>query len=398
MTGLNPWRLRARPEQLEPRGDWVKWLVLAGRGWGKSLTIVEWANEQALKMPGSIGHIVASTASDTRDVLVDGPSGFLRLPDPPQYESSKRRLTWRNGSRALLFSADEPNRLRGPQCHWAIADELAAWRYPDAWDQLLLGLRLGTRPRVAIATTPRPTPIIKELVKDATCHVTRGSTFENRANLAATFLDQIVTKYEGTRLGRQELNAELLEDVLGALWTRGNLDQHRVTTMPDFVRIVVAIDPAVTAEETSDETGIVAAGLGVDGHYYVMEDKSLRASPDTWASVAVNLYHDLSADRIIAEVNNGGDMVGLTVRTVDKSVSFRAVHASRGKRTRAEPIAALYEQGKVHHVGSFARLEDQLCEWQPGIDDSPDRLDALVWAVSDLLVRVPPKPARSRQG
>lgn len=398
ITSINLWRLTARDDQLEPAGTWVKWLILAGRGWGKSRTIVEWANEQALAMPGSIGHIVASTASDTRDVLVDGPSGFLSLPTPPVYEPSKRRLTWQNGSKALLFSADEPNRLRGPQCHWAIADELAAWRYPESWDQLMFGLRLGTNPRVAIATTPRPTPIIKELVKDPTCHVTRGSTYDNRANLAKSFLEQIISKYEGTRLGRQELNAELLEDVPGALWTRANLDQHRVRQAPEFVRIVVAIDPAVTSEETSDETGIVAAGLGVDGHYYVMDDRSLRASPDTWARIAVNLYHELSADRIIAETNNGGDMVALTVRTVDKNVAYRAVHASRGKRTRAEPIAALYEQGKVHHVGSFAQLEDQLCEWQPGIDESPDRLDALVWAISDLLVRVPPKPARSRQG
>lgn len=398
LATINPWRLTARPEQVEPAGNWRKWLLLAGRGFGKSRTIVEWANEQALAIPGSIGHIVASTAGDARDVLVEGHSGFMSLSKPPLYEPSKRRLTWPNGSKALLFSADEPNRLRGPQCHWAIADELASWRYSESWDQLQFGLRLGTNPRVAIATTPRPTAIIKELLKDPSCHVTRGTTYDNRANLAGAFFEQIIAKYEGTRLGRQELNAELLEDVPGALWTRANLDQFRVKQAPYFVRIVVAIDPAVTAEETSDETGIVAAGQGVDGHYYVLDDRSLRASPDTWARVAVNLYHELSADRLVAETNNGGDMVALTVRTVDKNVSYRAVHASRGKRTRAEPIAALYEQGKVHHVGSFATMEDQLCEWQPGVDDSPDRLDALVWAISDLLVRQPPKPAKSRQG
>lgn len=398
LAGMSPWRLTARPEQLAPAWAWVKWLILAGRGWGKSKTIVEWANEQATAMPGSIGHAVGSTAGDVRDILVDGPSGFLRLPEPPEYQSSKRRLTWPNGSRVLLFSADEPDRLRGPQCHWAICDELAAWRYPDAWDQMLFGLRLGTRPRVAIATTPRPTAIIKQLLKDPDCHVTRGSTYDNRANLADVFFKQIITKYEGTRLGRQELNAEVLEDAPGALWQRSSIDANRVTAPPDLVRVVVAVDPAVTSGENSDENGIVAAGLGVDAHYYILDDRSQRGSPDAWARSAVALYHLLKADRLVAEVNNGGDMVELTVRTVDRSVAYRGVHATRGKAIRAEPVAALYEQDKVHHVGMFGALEDQMCSWEPGYAASPDRVDALVWAITELMTRAPQKPARSRQG
>lgn len=350
-------------------------------------------------MRGSIGHIVASTAADARDVLVEGPSGFLSLPKPPTYEPSKRRLTWPNGSRALLFSADEPNRLRGPQCHWAIADELASWRYPDAYDQLMFGLRLGNQPRIAIATTPRPTRIIRDLLNDETCVVTRGSTYANRSNLATAFFEQIIKRYEGTRLGRQELNAEVLDDVPGALWTRNIIDDHRVRKANDLVRVVVAIDPAATSGEEADETGIVAAGLGWDGHYYVLDDRSQRATPDGWARAAVQLYHAVGADRIVAETNNGGDMVELTVRTVDKSIAYRGVHASRGKRTRAEPVAALYEQGKVHHVGSLPALEDQMCTWQPGVDDtSPDRMDALVWSITELMTRAPAKPAQSRQG
>lgn len=398
LKAINPWRLTARPEQLAPAGDWQVWLILAGRGFGKTRSIVEWACEQALAQPGSRGAVVASTASDVRDVLVEGVSGFLNTHRPPIYEPSRRRLTWANGSVALLYSAEEPARLRGPQQHWAIADELAAWKYPDAWDQLMFGLRLGTSPRVAVATTPRPTAQVKALLKDSTCVVTRGSTYANRANLAPTFFEKIIRRYEGTRLGRQELNAELLDDAPGALWRRDAVDGVRVFKAPELVRVVVAIDPAVTSGEESDETGIVAAGLGVDGEFYVLEDKSQRSSPDTWARAAVALYHAVKADRVVAEVNNGGEMVELTVRTVDKTVAYRAVHATRGKRTRAEPIAALYEQGKVHHVGVLGALEDQMCSWEPGIGESPDRVDALVWAVTELMTRAPQKAASSRQG
>lgn len=393
------WAFWARPAQLAPAGDWTTWLILAGRGFGKTRTSVEWAREQAEAMPGSRGALVGRTAADTRDVLVEGESGILAISPPwfkPTYEPSKRRLTWPNGSVATLYSADKPDLLRGPQHHWAVADELAAWRYAEAWDQLQFGLRLGKRPRVVVATTPRPTKIIKELVKARTTAVTRGSTYDNAANLAPTFLTQIVSRYEGTRLGRQELMAEILEDVPGALWTRDVLDAGRVHDAPPaLVRMVVGVDPAISADDDSNETGVIVAGIDERGHVYVLEDGSLRASPAAWAKRVVQLYDRHRADRVVAEVNQGGAMVEHTIATaarmmaeagarVGRSVPYRAVRATRGKYVRAEPVSALYEQGKVHHVGMLGELEDQLCTWVPG-DDSPDRLDALVWAVTDLL-------------
>ena len=376
----------ARANQRPPAGDWIIWLILAGRGFGKTRTIVEWAHEQAKAMPGSFGSVVAATSADVRDVLVEGESGFLNaLPVVwrPRFEPSKRRLTWPNGSRATLFSADEPDRLRGPQSHWAIADELAAWRYPDTWNMLMMGLRLGNLPRVAVATTPRPTKLIAGLVRDPTCHVTRGTTYDNRANLAPSFFQSIISRYEGTRLGRQELNAELLEDVEGALWTLAMIDTHRVTAAPAIRRMVVGVDPKASVEADS-ETGIIVAGLGMDGQYYIFDDASLNGTPEQWGRAVVDAYQRHKADRIVPEVNQGGDMVSSVLRAVDAHVAIRPVHASRGKVTRAEPVAALYEQGKVHHVGGFARLEDQMTQWVPGMA-SPDRMDALVWALTDLM-------------
>ena len=340
-------------------------------------------------MPKSRGALIAATAADTRDVIVEGESGILATAPPdfmPKYEPSKRRLTFPNGSRATLYSADEPNRLRGPQHHWAICDELAAWSYPETFDMLLLGLRLGRDPRVAVATTPRPIPIIKRMIADPTCVVVSGSTYENADNLAPAFLSNIINRYEGTTLGRQELNAELLTDMPGALWKRDELDAHRKVQAPELTRIVVAIDPAVTANDESDETGIIIAGIDAAGEGWVLEDATLSGSPDTWAKQAVSRYYTHKADRVVAEVNNGGDLIEHTLRTVDADVPFKAVHASRGKQTRAEPIAALYEQGKVHHVGTFGALEDQLCTWTSRDKNSPDRLDALVWALTDLML------------
>jgi len=378
----------ARDKQRPPAGDdWRFWLILAGRGWGKTRTIVEWAKMRAHEDPGSRGAIVASTSADARDIVVDGESGFLNTSTNITYHSSKRRLTWKNGSQATLYSAEEPNRLRGPQQHWAIADELAAWKYAqETWDMLMLGLRLGNDPRCAIATTPRPTPVIRGLVADPLTHITKGSTFENEANLAPAFLNAILTKYEGTRLGRQEIDAEILDDVPGAMWTRQMLDDSRRSDHPDMQRIVVAIDPAATNTKDNDETGIVVAGLGENGHGYTLEDCTVKASPDQWARAAVNAYHRHDADRIVYESNQGGDMVAHTLKMVDANIPLTAVWASKGKHTRAEPVAALYEQGRIHHVGMFAELEDQLCTWVPG-EDSPDRLDALVWAFTNLMVR-----------
>lgn len=335
--------------------------------------------------------LVAATASDARDVMVEGESGILAVSPPwnrPKYEPSKRRITWPNGATATTYSADEPDRLRGPQQDSAWCDEIAAWRYEEAWDQLQFGLRIGVRPRVVVTTTPRPTKLVKDLVKSETTIVTTGSTYDNRENLAPVFFSHVVSKYEGTRLGRQELRAEILDDTPGALWTLLDIEAHRVEHVPELKRIVVGVDPAMTSGETSDETGIIVAGIDHRNHVYVTGDLSDRMSPAEWARVAVNAYHEYKADRIVAEVNNGGDLVETVIRTIDKNVAYRKVHASKGKTTRAEPVAALYEQGKVHHVGMFAKLEDQMCSWvpKPGAK-SPDRMDALVWTIYDLVLK-----------
>lgn len=385
------WRRLARPNQLAPNGDWRVWLLLAGRGFGKTRTGAEYTRGEV--EAGRVRRIalVGPTAADVRDVMVEGPAGMLAISPPwnrPKYEPSKRRLTWANGAQASLFSADEPDRLRGPQHDMAWCDELAAWRRPDAWDMLMLGLRLGKDPRCVVTTTPRPVAHVKALLAAKTTAITRGSTYENLDNLAPAFRDQIITQYEGTRLGRQELHAEILDDVPGALWQRGLLDDGRVTSFPDLVRIVVGVDPAASDNEGAAETGIIVAGVGKDGHGYVLDDMSLRASPAGWASQVVAAYHKYKADRIVAEKNNGGDMVSHTILTADHMAAVKQVWASRGKLTRAEPIAALYEQAKVHHVGLLAHLEDQLCGWVPG-ETSPDRLDALVWALTDLMLGGP---------
>ena len=387
-TLLYDWSFWARDKQLPPPGDWRYWLILAGRGFGKTRTGAEWVRAMVRDYP--LVSLIGATSSDARDIMIEGESGLLAIcPDHerPDYKPSKSRLEWPNGATSLIFTADEPERLRGKQHMKLWADELAAWRYPDAWTQALLGLRLGDNPQACITTTPKPTKILRGLIEHPQTVVVTGTTYENRANLAAGWFSDIIRAYEGSRLGRQELLAELLEDVEGALWSRDMLDSGRVNAAPqDITRIVVAVDPAVTASEDSDETGIVVCGVGgADQHGYVLEDLSMKGTPQEWARVAVNAYHRWGADRLVAEVNNGGDMVEHVIRTVDPAVSYRKLHASRGKRTRAEPIAALYEQSRVHHVGMFGKLEDQLCTWVQG-DTSPDRLDALVWALTELML------------
>ena len=377
----------ARPEQLPPAWAWRVWLILAGRGFGKTRTGAEWVRASVKRYP--LVNIIGATADDARDIMIEGESGILGIcsnGERPVYKPARRALEWPNGARTLIFTADEPERLRGKQHMRLWADEVAAWRYPDAWDQAMLGLRLGDDPRAVVTTTPKPVRLVRELLAAKTTAVTRGSTYDNAANLAPAFLEQIVTKYEGTRLGRQELEAELLDDVPGALWTRSVLDALRVEAAPDLQRVVVGIDPAVTSGEAADETGLLVAGKGVDGHLYVLADRTCRLSPDGWARRAVAAYREFRGDRVVAEVNNGGEMVEHTLRTVDPYVPYTAVHASRGKRVRAEPVAALYEQGRVHHVGGFPDLEDQMCNFTPdGYDGSPDRVDALVWAITDLM-------------
>ena len=391
-----PWELLARPEQKAPPGDWLTWLILAGRGWGKTRTGAEWVHANVQRYGRWI--LAGRTSGDLRDIMVEGETGLLRTAtrsQRPSYEPSKRRIVWPNGAVAALRSADEPEGFRGLQAEAVWADELAAWENPDAWDQLQLGLRLGDRPRQVVTTTPRPTRQIRDLLRDEGTVATRGSTYDNRANLAPAFFRQIVSRYEGTRLGRQELHAELLEDVEGALWTLAMIDATRrlapgITrgdvVERDLARVVVAIDPAVSATEDSDETGIIVAGLGHDGRGYVLADRSTKAHPADWARRAIAAFDDFGADRIVAEVNNGGELVETVLRTIRPSIPYRAVHASRGKRTRAEPIAALYEQGRVSHVEPLAALEDQLCTYTPESGDSPDRLDALVWALTDLML------------
>lgn len=375
---------------MPPPGQWDNWLIMAGRGFGKTRTGAETVRMWAETGAGMRIALVGRTAADARDVMVEGESGILAVSPPwfmPRYEPSKRRLTWPNDARATTYSGDKPDQLRGPQHDKAWADELAAWRYADAFDQLQFGLRLGDSPQAIFTTTPRPTPLMIALTKDPRTVVTTGSTFENQSNLPQRVLAKLLDKYGDTRLGQQELYAALLTDIPGALWQRQLLEDTRVRAAPDIKRVVVAIDPAVTYnEDTSNETGIIVCGLGADKHGYVLEDISLQASPSEWGQVAVDAYHRWEADRIVAETNQGGDMVEHVIRQIDRNVAYKGVRASKGKTTRAEPVAALYEQRRCHHVGMFAELEDQLCTWVQGDKDSPDRLDALVWALTELML------------
>lgn len=385
------WWLYRRQSQTTPKGDWRVWLILAGRGWGKTRTGAEFIREQVDAGKAQHVALVGPTAGDVRDTMIEGESGLLGVypqSQRPRYEPSKRRITFHNGATATAFSADEPDRLRGPNHDLGWADELAAWRYPEAWDMLQLGLRIGDNPRTVVTTTPKPIPLVKRLVStdDGSVHITKGSTFDNAVNLAGAFLEEITSRYEGTRMGQQELYAEILDDVQGALWNRDQLEEYRVTEHPPLKRIVVGVDPSASSKSTSDETGIVVCGVGEDGHGYVLDDVSLRATPNDWGRAAVAAYHKFTADRIVAESNNGGEMVSLTLRTVDENVPIKLVHASKGKQTRAEPISALYEQGRIHHHGFHSELEDQMCSWVPESGNSPDRVDALVWALTELML------------
>ena len=414
------WDFWGRPSQIPPAGDWAVWLILAGRGFGKTRTGSEWIRSIACgATPLSGGKyrriaLVAETAADARDVLVEGESGILAVHPPafrPTYEPSKRRLTWPNGAIATLFNGTEPDQLRGPQFDAAWIDELAKYRYAqETWDMLQFGLRLGDDPRQVITTTPRPIKTLKDILVEPGIVVTKGSTYDNKANLAPKFLAKVEARYAGTRLGRQELDAEVLDDAPNALWSRAKLDAKRLakdTKLPDMQRIVVAIDPASEGGGDGDvsggaETGIVVAGLGVDGRGYVLDDLTTAADPNGWATRAIKAYDDYDADVIVAEKNQGGAMVEAVIRSAaavgDKGKTIRGktlpvilVHASRGKVTRAEPIAALYEQGRVSHVGAFPALEDQMVVFTPfGIEGGTtgDRVDALVWALTQLFPNI----------
>lgn len=394
---LHDWRFWARPKQIAPQGDWDGWLLLAGRGFGKTRTACEFVREEVeAKRAGRIG-LVAETSADGRDVLVEGESGLLAISPPdmrPVYEPSKRRVTWPNGAMATLYDAREPDQLRGPQHDLLLFDEIAKYRYAQAvFDNAMPGLRLGVHPKWVAATTPRPILLIKAMMRDQRVVVTRGSSNENLSNLAATFKRNVIDRYAGTRLGRQEIDAEILEDVPGALWSRRNLDEYRVAQSPALERIVVGVDPAATSSENANETGIVVAGVARIGnmpHGYTLDDWSMKGTPDEWARRAVAAYRRFEADRIVAECNQGGEMVSSVIRSIDPDVPVTLVRATRGKYVRAEPVSALYEQGRIHHIGSLATLEDQMIAFTPeSASDrkdgtSPDRVDALVWAYTEL--------------
>ena len=401
------WEFWARPEQLEPTGDWNAWLALAGRGWGKTRAGAEWVRHR-IKKGDKIVHCVAPTKGDVRRVMVEGDSGLLNVcwkgdktyrGKPigfPVWSPTNNTLTWENGSKAVFFSAEDPERLRGPQAYSAWTDELCAWRNAqETWDMMMFGLRLGRKPQVFITTTPKTTKLLRNIIDDEKTVVSKGSTYDNSANLADTFLDAVRKTYEGTRLGRQELYAEILDEASGALWNRTLLHKCEIDRdeVPPLSRIVVAVDPAVTNKTDSDMTGIIVAGIDQEGTAYVIEDHTDRYSPKEWAAKAIQLYHDHMADRIVAERNQGGDMVRHTLHTEDENVPIKLVHASRGKMARAEPVSALYEQGKVRHVKGLNDLEDQMVQWEPlGSIGSPDRLDAMVWALTDLSLNGYAKP------
>lgn len=404
---LADWRgIWARPEQVAPTGDWRTWLILAGRGWGKTRTLVEWIREQAESGIGP-GAIVGRTAADVRDVLLDGPAGILATQSavcPVTYEPSKRKVTWAHqitGKKtvALCFSAEKPDQLRGPQHAWAACDELAAWQYlPETWSNLQLGLRLGQRPRVAIATTPRPLPLLQQMLSQSDTRVTRGRTRDNEANLAPDFIAAIERQYAGTRIGRQELDGELILDFPGALWSHTDIEAaYWAGPLPPMQRIVIGVDPSGSSDEKGNLQGIVACGLGADNLFYVLADRSQSAKPHEWARVVANLFAELKADRVVAEANFGGAMVESVLRQAAPNLPITLVNASKGKHLRAEPIAALYEQGRVRHVPGLRELEYQMAlitgtKYEGG--GSPDRLDAMVWAMTELAQSSQPRIRR----
>lgn len=397
------WWVAARPEQMAPRGDWHIWLILSGRGWGKTRTGSEWIVDAALNSPkDTAGHptewaAFAQTKPDARSVLVEGPSGILnvlrRRGIEYRYVQAPMMITLPEGQKIHVNGADDPDVGRGLNLAGAWLDEIAKWRHIQrAWDEgISPALRTltsdGAKPRAIITTTPKPLPLLKDWMgrTDGSVYVTRGSTFDNALNLSPQALAEMKHRYEGTRLGRQELYGELLLDVEGALWTWSMIEDFRVTATPDdVVRRIVAVDPAVTSAEHSAETGIITAAVTRSGHVYIENDVSLKASPDGWARRVVMEYERVQADAIVVETNQGGDMHKTIIQTVLPNANVRKVQASQGKKLRAEPVAALYEQGKVHHVGVFPELETQMTEWQPSDTVSPDRLDALVWACTEL--------------
>jgi phage terminase large subunit-like protein len=389
-----PWREIARPEQIMPEGNWFIWAFIAGRGAGKTRSAAEAILELAEK-PNKRIALVGRIPSDVRDVMIEGESGLIacakRIGLELEYVPSKGRLVFPNGTIAYTYSAEVPSKLRGPQHDYAWADELSSWNdarkgdaVDTAWNNLVLGLRLGKQPRVIVTTTPKPNLLTKTILKRQSTVITTGSTYDNLENLAPTFKEQVLATYEGTRIGRQELMGELLEDVDGALWTNRMLEEALVDEVPEMRRVVVAVDPSGGDAEGNDEQGIVVAGQGIDGNYYVLADRSCKLTPQGWASRAIEAFYEFDSDKLVAERNYGGDMVEAVIKNIDRNVNFKMVTASRGKLQRAEPVAALYEQGKVKHVKGLEALEAQMTGWTPQDGTSPDRMDAMVWALTEL--------------
>jgi phage terminase large subunit-like protein len=388
------------PSRAQGGGDWSTWLILGGRGAGKTRAGAEWVRALAASDASARIALVGETEHDVRTVMIEGVSGLLTIHPArqrPQWEPTLRRLTWPNGAVAEAFSAENYESLRGPQFSAAWCDELAKWRHAEtAFDMLQFGLRLGERPRQVITTTPRPIGLIRKLVADPATAITRAGTARNAFNLSPAFLENIVARYAGTRLGRQEIDGEIVEERADALWTRAGLESCRVAAAPPLMRVVIAVDPPASAKRGADACGIVAAGRAGDGTIYVIEDASVSGlSPQSWATKAIALWRRHEADTLIAEVNQGGDMVKAVIAEADREVPVHAVRATRGKYHRAEPVAQLYEQGRVKHAGVFPELEDEMCDF--GLDGlssgrSPDRMDALVWAVSALTFAAKSQP------
>jgi phage terminase large subunit-like protein len=394
------WAYWRRAAQVPPAGDWRGWFIMAGRGFGKTRMAAEWVRSVAEQDGAARIALVAATLHEARTIMVEGESGLLAIAPPhcrPVYEPSLRRLSWPSGAQATLYSASEPNSLRGPTHSHGWADEIAKWENgPESWDNLAMTLRLGKAPQIVATTTPRPVPLVRRLLAEPGFVLTRGTTADNRANLPPAFLGAMERIYAGTRLGRQELAGELLDDVEGALWSRDLIECCRAETAPTLSRVVIGVDPPASA--TGDACGIIVVGLDADGHAWVIADASVRGkSPEGWARAVAAAADRWQADRVIAEANQGGDMVAATLRAAAVALPVRLVHASRGKVARAEPVATLYENARVHHVGAFPELEDELCGLMTGggyegPGRSPDRADALVWAVTEGVLGKAPQP------